>query len=216
MQNLQNNKKRRIINSNIAFYASIITLIGLFFLSYNFIMSKKAFVYALIDPPKEVEVVEEKKEEVKEEPTEEQVKEEKEEDTDTYDSNYIGYLKIPKIGLEKAILDKNSPDNDVEKNLYTADISTYPDKTASNLVLAGHSGTGWKAFFNELYQLNINDIAIVNYKNKDYTYKLVNIYKQPKNGTVRILRDVKKKCLTLITCTNGDDTTQTVYIFELA
>ena len=78
-----------------------------------------------------------------------------------------------------------------------------------------HYAPLWKAFFNELYRLNIGDEAYVTYKGKKYTYKITNIYKQPKTGKIAIYRNYDKTTLTLITCTNNDDTTQTVYIAEL-
>ena len=55
----------------------------------------------------------------------------------------------------------------------------------------------------------------MSYKGKKYTYKIVNIYTQPKVGNIAIYRDYSKTTLTLITCTNNDSTTQTVYIAEL-
>ena len=54
----------------------------------------------------------------------------------------------------------------VEKNILVVAGSTYPDIEKGNLILAGHSGTGWKAFFNDLYKLAVGDQLIVNYKNK--------------------------------------------------
>ena len=66
-----------------------------------------------------------------------------------------------------------------------------------------------------MYKLSIDDIAEVSYKGKKYTYKIVNIYTQPKVGNIAIYRDYSKTTLTLITCTNNDSTTQTIYIAEL-
>ena len=57
-------------------------------------------------------------------------------------------------------------------------------------------------------------MASINYKNKKYNYKVVNIYNETKDGTVTIYRDETKSCLTLITCTKDDDSKQTVYILE--
>ena len=105
--------------------------------------------------------------------------------------------------------------NAVEKNILVINGSNYPDVEYGNFILAGHSGTGWKAFFNELYRLQLNDEAYVTYKGRKYTYHLVNIYKQPKIGKVAIYRNHDVRTLTLITCTNYDQTTQTIYILEL-
>ena len=88
-------------------------------------------------------------------------------------------------------------------------------KKNGNLIIAGHSGTGWKAFFNDLYQLNIGDQAIVTYKDRKYTYQIENISKQAKTGTLTIKRNKNKTTLTLITCTNNDSTTQTIYVASL-
>ena len=134
---------------------------------------------------------------------------------ESYNDEYIGYLNIPKINLTKGFLDKRSTENDVEKNILVVDGSTYPDVDKGNFILAGHSGTGWKAFFNDLHELNVGDTAYVTYKNKKYTYKITNIYKQSKTGKIAIYRNYDKTTLTLVTCTNNDSKTQTIYISEL-
>ena len=206
-----NNKKqeKRISPEMIAIIGSITILIGGFFLSYNYIQSKKVMAFDYIsnvfyDQNQEI-IVSDGDQEVEEE----------EEDLGEVTNNYIGYLSIPKINLKKGFLDKRSPDNDVEKNILVVEGSSYPTKDKGNLILAGHSGTGWKAFFNDLYKLNKGDKAIVTYKGKTYTYKITNIYTQPKVGKIAIYRNYDKTTLTLITCTNHDSTTQTIYIAEL-
>ena len=61
----------------------------------------------------------------------------------------------------------------------------------------------------------LNDKAIVDYNNYKYTYILKDIYNVPKTGEVEIRRNIDQTVLTLITCTHGSDTEQTVYIYEL-
>ena len=102
-----------------------------------------------------------------------------------------------------------SPNNTVESNIQVINGSKMPNNKNGNLIIAGHSGTGWKAFFNDLYQLNIggDKEAIVTYKNRKYTYQIENISKQAKTGTLTIKRNKNKTTLTLITCTNNDSTT---------
>lgn len=141
--------------------------------------------------------------------------EEKEDDLGEVTNNYIGYLTIPKINLKKGFLDMRSELNNVEQNVTVIEGSSYPDKDKGNLILAAHSGSGWKAFFNDLYKLSTGDVATVSYKGKVYTYKIVNIYKQEKIGKVAIYRNYNKTTLTLITCTNFDKATQTIYVAEL-
>lgn len=113
------------------------------------------------------------------------------------------------------MLIKRSEENNVDKNIMVIQESSYPDVDKGNLIIAGHSGTGWNAYFNDLYKLQTGDIATVQYKNKEYNYKIVNIYKQKKVGTIAIYRDYNKTTLTLVTCTNDDSSTQTIYIAEL-
>ena len=48
-----------------------------------------------------------------------------------------------------------------------------------------------------------------------YTYKISNIYTVEKTGQVEITRNKNISTLTLITCTKGDNLTQTVYIADL-
>ena len=66
-----------------------------------------------------------------------------------------------------------------------------------------------------MYQLVIGDVASVTYKNKKYTYKIVNIYEQDKTGKIAIYRDLEKTGLTLVTCTKDKKDKQTIYILEL-
>lgn len=206
-----NNKKqeKRISPEMIAIIGSITILIGGFFLSYNYIQSKKVMAFDYIS-----NIFYEQNQEIIVSDGEQEVEEE-EEDLGEVTNNYIGYLSIPKINLKKGFLDKRAPDNDVEKNILVVEGSSYPTKDKGNLILAGHSGTGWKAFFNDLYKLNKGDKAVVTYKGKTYTYKITNIYTQPKVGKIAIYRNYDKTTLTLITCTNHDSTTQTIYIAEL-
>lgn len=209
----QHNRKlqRRISPSKTAIIGALITSIGGFFLSYNYIQAKKIMAYdymanAFYNGNEIISITEE---EDKKQPLKE------DELIGEISNEYIGYLTIPKINLTKGFLDKRSTENDVEKNILVVGGSNYPDTEKGNLILAGHSGTGWKAFFNDLYKLEVNDTAYVTYKNKKYIYNIVNIYKQPKVGKLAIYRDYDKTTLTLITCTNNDSKSQTVYIAEL-
>ena len=129
---------------------------------------------------------------------------------------YIGYLEIKKINLKQGLVSKNSYYNSVKYNIQMLSTSDYPDKNLGNVILAGHSGTGYLAFFKNLYKLENGDEAKITYKGYTYTYKIVNIYNVPKNGKVKVNRDVHKTCLTLITCTHNSKTEQTVYILELS
>lgn len=206
-------KNRRIPTNVVAALASLFIIIGGFFISYNYMQSKKIKAYDYMSNVFYEETVIENKEDKKEKETEQTTQNET---TVTQDENgYIGYLEIPKINLNKGFLAKDNKDNDVEKNIYVSPTSNYPDTDKGNLIIAAHSGTGWKAFFNDLYKLNTNDYAYVVYKEKKYVYKIDKIYKQQKTGKIAIYRDYDRKTLTLVTCTNNDSKTQTVYIAYL-
>ena len=204
--------------TKIAFIGALILLVGSFLSIHEYIESKKVYAYDYMSLNySEKETIKKETIRIKQKVTEEEDirKELESNESQIVTDDYIGYLIIPKINLTKGFVDRRSGENDVEKNITVLEGSTYPDVDKGNLILAGHSGTGWKAFFNELYRLEVNDQAHVTYKGKKYIYKIVNIYKQPKVGTVAIYRNYDETTLTLITCTNYDDTTQTVYIAEL-
>lgn len=172
--NMQLNKKNeRVSPSTISAICAIIILIGGFFLSYNYIKSKKIIAYdymASVFYNGNELVVGTDDNNVRENET-------AVEDINVT-NEYIGYLNIPKINLNKGFLSQKAPDNNVEKNITVIEGSTYPNVDKGNLIIAGHSGTGWKAFFNDLYKLNIGDIAKVTFRGKTYTYKITNIYTQ--------------------------------------
>ena len=208
----QDNKRheKRISSSTIAVIGSVIILIGGFFLSYNYVQSKRVMAYDYMAnvfyQAEEVEILEHDGE---------LQEEQKEEELGEVTNEYIGYLTIPKINLKKGFLDMRSKLNNIEQNITVIEGSSYPDKEKGNLIIAAHSGSGWKAFFNDLYKLSTGDKAEISNKGKKYTYKIVNIYKQQKTGTIAIYRNYDKTTLTLITCTNFDKATQTVYVAEL-
>ena len=99
-------------------------------------------------------------------------------------NSYIGTLEIPKIKVKKGFVDPSSKYNDINYNV------------------------------TDLYKLDVGDKAYVSYKGVKYTYKIVKIYKQKKQGYVTIYRDPDKTTLALITCTKGNKKSQTVYIAE--
>jgi len=114
--------------------------------------------------------------------------------------NYVAVLKIPKINLEKGLVDRNSYLNNVKYNIQILKESSMPDETNGNVILASHSGNSKVSFFKNLNKLEINDNVIIDYKNVTYTYKVVYIYEIDKTGTAVINRNNNKNTLTMITC----------------
>ena len=138
----------------------------------------------------------------------------KEEVKQTYEV-YTGISEIPRINFSKGFYRKESSLNNVKFNIKMLSQSSYPDEDKGNVIIIGHSGNYNNSYFRDLYKLENDDIAIIKYNNKKYTYKIVNIYTDTKDGTVTIYRYETMNCLTLITCTKEDSTKQTIYILEL-
>ncbi len=130
--------------------------------------------------------------------------------------DYIGYLRIDEINLERGFTALDNPYNYVNYNIQLIRGSSMPNVDKGNLILAGHKGTSSVSYFSKLHNLSLGAKASVTYNGKVYNYTLVNIYNVAKDGTVEIERDASKTTLTLITCTHLSKTEQTVYIFELS
>ena len=209
------NKKKKLTPTLVSAISALLIMIGGYLVSYNYVQSKKVYAYDYVSTEFFAEKDEEGTPVVIKKEKEEEKPEYIQEDDPVISNEYIGYLIIPKINLTKGFVDRRSSENDVEKNIYIVDGATYPDVEKGNFIIAAHSGPGWQAFFNYLYQLTTGDQIYVTYKGKKYTYQLTNIYKQEKTGKIAIYRNYEKSTLTLITCTNHDLTSQTVYISEL-
>lgn len=208
---VNNENKKRISPSVVAFIGTSIILVGGFFLSYNYVMSKKVMVYDYM-----ANVFNSSGSSVETKEEENIITDSNNDTSKKYDVNqYVGYLEIPKINFNKGFYPKESEQNNVDKSLLLVKEANYPDVAKGNLIIAGHSGTAWNSFFNDLYKLSVGDTAKVKFQGKTYTYKFVNIYKASKTGTISIYRNSKRTTLTLVTCTNNDSTTQTIYIGEL-
>ena len=212
-KNKKLNKKKRISPSTVALIGAFVITIGGFFILYNFISDKKLFAYDYMNE----QIYDNRENEIYDVNTTEVNTDEEETKTKNYQDieSYIGYLEIPKIKFKRGFYNITSKLNTVEANIEIIKGSDMPDVTNGNLIIAGHSGTGWKAFFKNLYKLEVGDEAIVTYAGINYKYKITNIYKQNNTGTVSIKRNYDKSTLTLITCTKDDSSTQTIYIAEL-
>lgn len=215
-------KKKKQNNKNKTTIGILSIILGISLLVFNYVDKKIDYAYTYMNNKIfAYNETKDEKEELpeKEEKPKEEVETVKEEGIDPTPSdtnyNYIGTLEVPKVGLKKGFLDINSTDNDVDKNIAIMDGSDYPNVNKGNLIIAGHSGTAWNSFFNQLYQLVNGDVIYIYYQNVKYTYQIVNIYEQPKIGTVNVYRDGTNTTLTLITCTKDNNTTQTIYIAEL-
>ena len=211
----QRRKKPR--TSTVLLFSLILFIVGLFLISYNYLVAKKDKIYSSMnlllyedETPKNIEEKNDSSNGVVPDRLANIGKEDK---SITY--NYIGTLEIPKISLKRGFLNLESPYNNVNRNVTLIENSTMPDVNNGNIILAAHSGNCWVCYFDKLYKLSIGDKASINYSGNKYNYELKNIYNVAKTGTVEVKRDPTKTVLTLITCTHNSDTEQTVYIFEL-
>ena len=130
--------------------------------------------------------------------------------------DYIGYLSVPDVNINRGFVSLTNPYNHVDYNIMLIEGTDMPDKKNGNVIIAGHNGHSSFSYFNELHNLSLGASAIVDYNGKKYTYKLVDVYNVPKVGTVNIKRNMDVSVLTLITCTYKSNTEQTVFIFELS
>ena len=127
---------------------------------------------------------------------------------------YLAVLKIDKINLERGIYSINSKNNNVNKNIQLLKESNLPDEANGNVILAGHRGNSYKAYFKNLVKLDNGDEAKLVYNGKKYIYSLSNSYEVEKTGKVEISRNINKQTLTLITCKHNTNK-QIVFVFEL-
>ena len=128
--------------------------------------------------------------------------------------NYIAILKIPKIKLERGLVEPSSYLNNVKYNLQWIDGSSMPDQVNGNVIIAGHSGSARVSYFRKLDQLVIGDSVSIDYKNITYNYKVVDIYDIEKTGTAEIIKNKNTTTLTLITCRHNTNK-QIVIICEM-
>ena len=128
--------------------------------------------------------------------------------------DYIAVLKIPKINLEKGLVEKNSKYNNINYGVQILKESDSPDVINGNVILAAHSGTANISYFRNLDKLDLGDDAIIYYQGNTYNYKVVKKYDVDKTGKIIIKRDRNTSTLTLITCRHNTDK-QIVIILEL-
>lgn len=115
----------------------------------------------------------------------------------------IARIIIPKINLDRPLFAKNSPYNNVNRNITILKESTMPDIPNGNFILAAHSGNSNVAYFTNLKDLLAGDIVFIQYQNIQYEYIVYKIVAVEKDGAIEICRNSKDTYLTLITCKLG-------------
>ena len=219
---MKQKRRKKPRTSTILLFSLIVFMFGLYLISYNYLIGKKEKIYSSMnlllyedETPKNIDTPEEEEVVKDDEPVPERLANIGKEDK-SVNYSYIGTLEVPDVNIKRGFLNLESPYNNVNKNVTLIEHSTMPDVENGNLILAAHSGNCWVCYFDKLYKLSIGAKAIVTYNGHKYIYILKTVYNVPKTGTVEVKRDPNKTVLTLITCTHGSDTEQTVYIFELS
>lgn len=131
------------------------------------------------------------------------------------EETFLMVLEIPKVNLRRGIYSKDSKWNSIEYNVAILEESNFPDEEYGNVILAAHNGPADIAYFNQLHQLEVGDMAYVYYNGIKYGYEVSDIYDVAKDGTVEISRNKNLNTLTLITCKKNTSDRQLVIILYL-
>ena len=117
------------------------------------------------------------------------------------DDGMMGYIKIPKIGVEIPIYHGTS-NKALQKGVGHFDNSSLPvGGRGSHAVLSGHRGLATSRLFTDLDQLETDDMFYVYVSNKTLAYKIdqIKVVKPSEIDFLKIEKD--KDYITLVTCT---------------
>lgn len=121
----------------------------------------------------------------------------------------IARLIIKDYNIDQYIYDIDSRENNVERNVTLLQGSILPEKDNSIVFLAAHSGTSRVSYFTKLNKMKKSTNIYFYYNNKIYTYKIIDIEEQQKDGYIEINKDNKKQ-LILTTCSTKNKQKQLV------
>lgn len=119
---------------------------------------------------------------------------------ETEEEEFVGILSIPSIQLKKGFYNINSKKNTVDVGLEVLKGSRMPNEDNSSLVIAGHSGTGYLAFFKDLDKVEKGSLIDVYYNQMKYTYQLEETTITEKTGEIKIEKEADSQTLILTTC----------------
>lgn len=119
---------------------------------------------------------------------------------------YISFIEIPSIGLKRGLVSTDNKYNDVDDNIEVI------EKSEDRLILASHNGNNYNSYFGKLYKMELGDRIYLYENGNKYEYLFSDSYEIKKNGTASIYNDKDRKCIVLITCLEGSDDAQVVYI----
>lgn len=119
---------------------------------------------------------------------------------------YKALIEIPSIGLKRGIVDLDNKYNDVKYNIELI------RNSEDSVVLAAHNGNYYNSYFGDLKSMELSDHIKYYNNNKIFDYIFSERYVVMKDGGVSIYCPNDKKCIHLITCLEGNDNAQIVYV----
>lgn len=131
-----------------------------------------------------------------------------------YKNPYYAILEIPAISLKKGLVNIDSKNNNVNRNIQTLPTSDTPDIVGGTIILASHSGNSRVSYFKYLYKVNKDDFIYIYYDNIKYVYKVTSIYNQDKTGKISFSKN-NDSTLILTTCNQQQKGKQLIVISTL-
>lgn len=131
-----------------------------------------------------------------------------------YKNPYYAILEIPAISLKKGLVNIDSKNNNVNRNIQTLPTSDTPDIVGGTIILASHSGNSRVSYFKYLYKVNKDDFIYVYYNDIKYVYKVTSIYNQDKTGKISFSKN-NNSTLILTTCNQQQKGKQLIVISTL-
>lgn len=113
--------------------------------------------------------------------------------------NYFMILEIRSINFRRGLYKVDDPRNQVNQNPQILKESDLPDVTGGLLMIAAHSGNSAVSYFKKLDRIQIEDLIYIYYQNQKYIYKVTDIARQKKTGSINIIHGESQE-LVLTTC----------------
>ena len=125
-------------------------------------------------------------------------------------SDILAQVRIQKINVDEEIYKVSSSSNNVNKHVTILKESILPNDDKNGIIfLAAHSGSGHLAYFKDLDKLQNGDNVIFTYNNVIYTYQVVDVFEEEKDGDIEISKSNSEQ-LVLTTCSPHNDDKQLI------
>ncbi len=118
---------------------------------------------------------------------------------------FIAVLEIPTLHLSKGIYSFSSSRNSVSYGIEILNDSDMPNVYGGIFALASHSGSSAISYFSKLQQINLYDQIFVYYDGLKYTYEVIQIYNEVKDGSIMVSSDYQDSSYIVLTTCNTED-----------